>query len=98
MSLHELQELLFLSHDHGAIDDEELILLYEDFLPKNPDFWYENFDRLDLNNMNDSECLAEFRVKKRDLPILSEALQLHMKCCKRYGRPLYPSKETGLPL
>lgn len=76
MSLHELQELLFLSHDHCAIDDEELLLLYEEFLPKNPDFSYENYDRLDLNDMNDSECLAEFRVKKRDLPILAEALQI----------------------
>ena len=26
--------------------------------------------------MNDSECLAEFRVKKRDLQILAEALQI----------------------
>ena len=43
---------------------------------KNPDFSYENYDRLDLNDMNDSECLAEFRVKKRDLPILAEALQI----------------------
>ena len=76
MPLHELQELLFLSHNHGAIDDEELLLLYEEFLPKNPDFSYENYDRLDLNDMNDSECLAEFRVKKRDLPILAEALQI----------------------
>ena len=76
MSLHELQELLFLSYNHGAIDDEELLLLYEEFLPKNPDFSYENYDRLDLNDMNDSECLAEFRVKKRDLPILAEALQI----------------------
>ena len=66
MSLHALQELLFLGHDHGAIDDEELLLLHEEFLPKNPDFSYENYDRLDLNDINDSECLAEFRVKKRE--------------------------------
>ena len=46
MSHHELQELLFLGHDQGAIDDEELLLLYEEFLPKNPDFSYENYDRL----------------------------------------------------
>ena len=45
-------------------------------MPKNPDFSYENYDRLDLNDINDSECLAEFRVKKRDLQILAEALQI----------------------
>ena len=48
MSHHELQELLFLGHDQGATDDEELLLLYEEFLPKNSDFSYENYDRLDL--------------------------------------------------
>ena len=68
MSFHELQELLLLSHDDGVIDDDELLLLYEEFSPKNPDFSYENYGRLDLQDINDSECLAEFRVKKRDLP------------------------------
>lgn len=76
MSHHELQEFLFLGHDHCAVDDEELLLLYEEFWPKNPDFSLENYDRLDLNDMNDSECLADFRVKKRDLQILAEALQI----------------------
>ena len=53
MSLHELQELLFLNHDHGVIDDEELLLLNEEFLQKIPNFCFENYDRLDLNVMND---------------------------------------------
>ena len=34
-SFHELQELLLLSHDFGAIDDEDLLLLFEEFAPKN---------------------------------------------------------------
>ena len=53
MSFHELQELLLLSHDDGVIDDEELLLLYEEFSPKNPDVSYENYGRLDLQDMND---------------------------------------------
>ena len=76
MSFYELQELLLLSHDDGTINNEELLLLYEEFLPKNPDFTHENYGRLELEDMNNSECLAEFRVKKRDLPILAEALQI----------------------
>ena len=76
MSFHELQELLFLCHDDDRIDDEELLLLYDEFSPKNPDFTYQNYGRLELEDMNDSECLAEFRVKKRDLPILAETLQI----------------------
>jgi len=40
-SFHELQELLLLSHDFGAIDDEELLLLFEEFTPKKPNFCHE---------------------------------------------------------
>ena len=76
MSFHELQELLLLSRDDDVIDDEELLLLHEEFSPKNPDYSYENYGRLELEDMNDSECLAEFRVKKRDLEILADALQI----------------------
>ena len=76
MSFHELQELLFLCHDDGAIDDEELLLLNDEFSTKNPDLTYENYGRLELEDKNDFECLAEFRVKKRDLPILAEAFQI----------------------
>ena len=52
VSDHELQERLFLGQDHGPIDGEELLLLYEEFLPKNPDFSYDNYGRLDFNDMN----------------------------------------------
>ena len=76
MSFHELQELLLLSHDDGAIDDDELLLLHKEFSPKNPDYSYENYCRLELEDMNDSECLVEFRVKKSDLEILADALHI----------------------
>ena len=75
-SFHELQELLLESHASGAIDDEELLLLMEEFTPKNPNFCHEQYNRLSLQDMNDDECLAEFRFKKRDLPLLLDVLQL----------------------
>lgn len=34
MSFDELQELFLLSHDDGTVDDEELLLLHEEFSPK----------------------------------------------------------------
>ena len=42
----------------------------------NPDFPYDCYGSFDLNEMDDSECLAEFRFHKNDVPILLEALQL----------------------
>ena len=39
-------------------------------------FSYDCYGSLDLNEMDDSECLAEFRFHKNDVPVLLEALQL----------------------
>ena len=37
VSLHEVQERFLLSHAHGILNDEELLLIYEEYWPKNPD-------------------------------------------------------------
>ena len=74
VSFHELQELFLLSHSRGLLNDEELLLLYEEHNPKNPDFPY--YGKFSLEEMNDSECVAEFRFRKHDLPLLAEALQI----------------------
>ena len=42
---------------------------------KNPDFPYDCYGSFDLDEMDDSECLAEFRFHKNDVPVLLEALQ-----------------------
>lgn len=104
MSFYELQELLFLCHDEGAIDDDEDE--EDEFWPKNPDFTYENYGRLELEDLNFSECLAEFRGKKRDLPILAEAFQIRdsFTCNQRSvvngmeELGMYPAKKISLPL
>lgn len=38
VSFHELQELFLFSYAPGLLDDGELLLLYEEYSPKNPDF------------------------------------------------------------
>ena len=76
VNFHELQELFLLSHAHGILDDEELLILYEEYWPKNPDFCYENYERFSPDDMNDAECLAEFRFRKHDLPLLANVLQI----------------------
>ena len=37
---------------------------------------YEDFGRFSLDDINDAECLAEFRFRKHDLPLLAEVLQI----------------------
>ena len=59
-----------------SITDEDFIILHELFSSRNPDFAYDSYDRFDLDNMNDDECKAEFRVRKRDLPTLAQALRI----------------------
>ena len=60
----------------GILDEDEFLLLQEQFMLKNPNFSYEEFERFSLDEMNDAERLAEFRFRKHDLQILSEVLQI----------------------
>ena len=46
------------------------------FSSRNPDFAHDSYDRFYLDNMNDDELKAEFRVRKRDLPTLAQALRI----------------------
>ena len=58
------------------ISDEEFVLLYDCSFSKNLEIPYEEYERFNLEEMADSECRAEFRVNKRDLPHLAECLQI----------------------
>ena len=58
------------------ISDEEFVLLYKDYSSKKPEFEYSDYARFDFNKLGDAQCKANFRVEKRDLPALAEALQI----------------------
>ena len=68
------QTLLY--YDVDLITDENFIILCELFSSRNPDFAHDSYDRFDLDNINDDECKAEFRVRKRDLPTPAQALRI----------------------
>ena len=70
------RELLLLSYDDGDISEDEFLLLYDVNNSKNPDFLYQNYEHFDLEELDESECLAEFRFRKRDIPILAEVMRL----------------------
>lgn len=75
-SFREIRSILLQSFDDGDISEDEFLLLYDVNTSKNPDFPYECYGKFDLNDMDDGECLSEFRFHKSDLSILSEALHL----------------------
>ena len=72
----EVRDLLAFACFEDIIDEDEFLLLWELNTSKNLDFPYEDYGRFDLDEMDDSECVAEFRVKKHDLPDLAAALQI----------------------
>ena len=75
-SFREIRSILLQSFDDGDISEDEFLLLYDVNTSKNPDFPYECYGKFNLNDMDDSECLSEFRFHKSDLSVLSEALHL----------------------
>ncbi|KAK3728021.1 hypothetical protein QZH41_009525 [Actinostola sp. cb2023] len=70
------------------ITDEEFAILYDVNCSKNLDLPYDDYERFDLDNMENDECIAEFRVTKNDLPVLAEALQIPdtFVCPQKSGR------------
>ena len=109
-SYREIRNLLLESFDDFNISEDEFLLLYDTDTSKIPDFPYDCYGTFDLNEMNASGCLAEFRFHKNDVPILLEALQLpqSFKChqgticdgvealCITLRRSAYPCRYSDL--
>ena len=70
------RELLDGSYLADIISDEEFVLLYDSSFSKNLEIPYEEYERFNLEEMEDSEYRIEFRVKKGNLPHLAECLQI----------------------
>lgn len=76
-SFRDIRTLLLLFHDNGLIDDEEFLLLYDQYSSSNTDqFPYHVYPAFDLEELDESECLAEFRFRKRDIVVLAYVLQI----------------------
>ena len=74
MSFKEVRNQLLISHDDGAINDEELLLLYDINRSNNLDLPYNSYPGFDFNDLEDNECLSEFHLYKNDLLFLAEVL------------------------
>ena len=67
-SFREIRSILLQSFDDGDISEDEFLLPYDVNISKNPDFPYESYGKFDLNDIDDSECLSEFCIRKSDFP------------------------------
>ena len=74
ISIKETRDFILLCYDQGIVNDKELLVLYEQYKSPSLDLPYSSYPLFDLDDMEGDECLAEFRVKKRDIPALAQAL------------------------
>ena len=65
-----------LCYDQGLISDEEFLLLLDFYKSFNLSFPYYSYPPFEPEELEDHECLAEFCVRKRDITLLAEALQI----------------------
>jgi len=75
MSFREIREMLIIAYDSKIISDEEFLVPWESYQSKNPEFPYSSYATIYLQNIDEAECLAEFRVQKQDIPVLANVLQ-----------------------
>ena len=77
--LKDVRDALWTAHADGLISDEDLLLLLDENTSKNPDFCYEKYERFNIDRIEEPECKSEFRIERKDLPVIAEALQLPKK-------------------
>lgn len=74
ISIKETRDFILLCYDQGILNDKELLVLYEQYKSPSLDLPYSSYPLFNLDDMEGDEYLAEFRVKKRDIPALAQAL------------------------
>ena len=90
-----------MGYTEDMVDDDEFLLFNDFYGSKNPNFPYASYPPFDLQDMEDSGCLAEFRVHKRGIPLLDDApenptyLPLSKAfCVRRDRRIVHVAKEN----
>ena len=79
MNFKDLRELIAVSYALGDIDDvASCTHLSELYASKNLDLPYQSCGRFNLDELEEDECIAEFRFRKTDIPDLAAALNILM--------------------
>ena len=67
---------LLLAHYEGLTSHEEVMLLYDVNSSKNLTLPFWKYDRFSLDNIENDECISEFRFEKESLFLLRDVLQI----------------------
>ena len=76
MYFKEIRELATSCFGLGYISANEFAVLLDEYESCNPDFPHDEYMPFDLDDMDEIECLAEFRFEKQHIPPLAEALRI----------------------
>lgn len=78
---------VLLCYDQGILNDEELLVWHKLYKYPSLNLPYSSYPLFDLDDLENDEYLAKFRVKKRDKSALAEALQISdwISCNHRRG-------------
>ena len=76
MNLKDLRELITVSYALGDIDDVDFAILSELYASKNLDLPYQSYGRFNLDELEEDECIAEFRFRKTDIQDVAAALNI----------------------
>ena len=84
-SLRNTQEALLLGYCEGWLNEMEFPALYELNTSENLEFPYDLYDQFNLDDINETECISEFRSEKQHILQLEEVLQIPvlLKCDQR---------------
>ena len=69
VTFQEIRDLLAVECFENIIDEDEFLLLYNLNISKHLDFSYDDYGRIDLEEMDDSQCLT---VKITEMFLFSE--------------------------
>ena len=76
MYFKEIREPATLYFGLGYISATEFAVLLDEYESCNLDFPHDEYMPFDLDDMDEIECLAEFRFEKQHIPLLAEALRI----------------------
>ena len=69
MSFKEFGDLLIPLYGDNIVSDEEILLLYDTFKTKNPEFPHGNYKQFDLDSMNSLECKSSVSGREARPPL-----------------------------
>ena len=75
-SFKSASDLLLTGFEEGFVDEDKLLMLNDLNQSSNAEYPYMSYSRFNLEENNEVECKTELRLKKRDIPLLAEALRI----------------------